>query len=161
MIIRHIEPKDESACLAIYNRYITETTITFEETPLGESEWHERVARIKAKYPYLVVTEGENVLGYAYLDAYSPRSAYRYTADLSIYLDRTATGHGIGTKLLNAIEKTAKENGFRNLISIVTGENFNSMAFHEKHGFVEIGRLKKVGFKHEKWLDVVLYQKVL
>ncbi len=161
MEIREIREADLSACLAIYNRYITDTTITFEETPLTGEEWRARVARITEKYPYLVACEDGRVLGYAYLDAYSERSAYRFTADLSVYLDQAATGKGIGRVLLAEIERRAAEMGIVNLISVVTGENRASMAFHKKHGFAQVGRPEKVGFKQGRWLDVVFYQKVL
>ncbi|HBF15068.1 MAG TPA: GNAT family N-acetyltransferase [Clostridiales bacterium] len=161
MEIRTIRQADLSACLAIYNRYITDTTVTFEETPLTEADWRARVARITERYPYLVACEGDRILGYAYLDAYSERSAYRFTADLSVYLDQAATGKGIGGALLAELERRAAEMGIVNLISIVTGENRVSMAFHEKHGFVQVGRPEKVGFKQGRWLDVVFYQKRL
>lgn len=161
MEIREIREADLSACLEIYNRYITDTTVTFEETPLTEAEWRWRVERITGKYPYLVACEGERILGYAYLDAYSERSAYRFTANLSIYLDKAVTGKGIGGVLLAEIERRAAEMGIVNLLSIVTGENRASMIFHEKHGFVQVGRPERVGFKQGQWLDVVFYQKRL
>lgn len=161
MEIRPIRQEDFAACLAIYNRYIAETTVTFEETCLSADAWRARVERITEKYPYLVACDGEQILGYAYLDAYSPRSAYRYTADLSIYLDRDVTGHGIGGELLRAIGEQAAELGIRQLLSIVTGENMVSMRFHERHGFSAVGRLRRVGYKQKKWLDVVIYQKEL
>ena len=161
MEIRPIRQEDCSSCLAIYNRYITDTTVTFEETPLSEAMWRARVERIAEHYPYLVACENGKIVGYAYLDAYSERSAYRYTADLSVYLAPDVTGHGIGGALLAEIEVRAAKQGIRHLISLVTGENAVSMRFHERHGFRRVGALEQVGFKQGKWLDVAIYQKDL
>ena len=101
--IRPIEDRDIAACLAIYNYYIEHTTITFEEEPLSLAAFSERVRRICADYPYLIAEESGEVVGYAYLDAYNERSAYRYTADLSIYLARDSLGRGAGASLLAAM----------------------------------------------------------
>ena len=154
--IRPIEDRDIAACLAIYNYYIEHTTITFEEEPLSLAAFSERVRRICAGYPYLVAEESGEVVGYAYLDAYNERSAYRYTADLSICL-----GRGAGASLLAAVERLAEQQGLRNLVAIVTEENEHSLSFHVRHGYREVGRLYKSGFKFGRWLDAAFLQKVL
>lgn len=84
MIIRNIKKEDIRRCVEIYNYYIINSTATFEEQPLTEAQFAERVKRISADYPYLVAEEDGKVVGYAYLDKYNERSAYRFTADLSI-----------------------------------------------------------------------------
>ena len=159
--IRPIEDRDIAACLAIYNYYIEHTTITFEEEPLSLADFSARVRRICGSYPYLVAEEGGTVVGYAYLDAYNERSAYRYTADLSIYLAHDCLSRGVGSALLAAIERLAEQQGLRNIVSIITEENARSLAFHERHGYREVGRLYKSGLKFGRWLDVAFYQKTL
>ena len=77
--------EDLARCLEIYNYYIENTVITFEETPLSAEAWTDRIRRIRDAYPFLVAEEDGVIVGYAYLDSYNSRSAYRYTADLSIY----------------------------------------------------------------------------
>lgn len=161
LTVRPIAENDIVRCAEIYNYYIENTTITFEEQPLSVEVFAARVRRIEASYPYLVAEEDGIVVGYAYLDAYNERSAYRYTADLSIYLAHDRLSRGVGGKLLDKIERDGAARGLRNIISIVTEENARSIAFHEKHGFTEVGRMRKVGLKFERWLDVVFYQKVL
>ena len=101
------------------------------------------------------------MLGYAYLDQYNDRSAYRYTADVSIYLDEAVTAKGIGGQLLAALEQAAAAQGLRTLVSIITEENTGSLHFHEKHGFVRKGRLDRVGLKFGRWLGVWFLQKEL
>ena len=107
MIIRNIKKEDIRRCVEIYNYYIINSTATFEEQPLTEAQFAERVKRISADYPYLVAEEDGKVVGYAYLDKYNERSAYRFTADLSIYLDNSCVSHGVGSRLLAEIEKAA------------------------------------------------------
>lgn len=161
MIIRNIKKEDIRRCVEIYNYYIINSTATFEEQPLTEAQFAERVERISVDYPYLVAEEDGKVVGYAYLDKYNERSAYRFTADLSIYLDNSCVSHGVGSRLLAEIEKAAKERGIVNILALITEENAVSVAFHGKHGFEPVGKLEKVGFKMNKWLDVLFYQKKL
>lgn len=161
LTIRPLEEKDISACLDIYNWYIENTTVTFEEIPLSETEFSARVRRILAFYPYFVAELDGKVIGYAYLDCFNPRSAYRYTADLSVYVDRNALASGVGTALLKEIERSAKEQGIRQIVSLVTSANEESRHFHERRGFRHVGQLEDVGWKMNTWLGVDFYQKDL
>lgn len=162
MKIRELEDKDIASCLDIYNYYIENTTISFEEEKLNLSDFTKRCKKIKEKYPY-IVCENENgeVVGYAYLSAYSERSAYRISADLSIYVSKDHMHEHLGGLLLKEIEKLARERKILNIISIVTEENTNSKKFHEKHGFVLEGSLHDVGLKFGKILGVNFYRKSL
>lgn len=159
--IRPIEEKDIEKCLEIYNYYIENTTITFEEAVLVSAEFSDRVKRIKASYPFLVAEEGKTVVGYAYFDVFNSRSAYRHTADLSIYLDRNCRSKGIGTALYGELEKLAPKYEIKNVISIITSENEKSVVFHEKNGFSFKGELNGVGEKFGRVLSVAFYQKTL
>ena len=105
MIIRNIKEEDIRRCVEIYNYYIINSTATFEEQPLTEAQFAERVKRISAGYPYLVAEEDGKVVGYAYLDKYNERSAYRYTADLSVYLDKNCVAKGTGSLLYERVER--------------------------------------------------------
>ena len=159
--IRHIEKNDIAKCLEIYNYYIKNTTVTFEETPLDLSRFSERVGKISEKYPFLVAEENGSIIGYAYFDVFNARSAYRHTADLSIYLDCSFISGGVGSKLYKELEKLAPEYAINNIISIITAENEKSIAFHEKNGFALKGRLENVGVKFSRNLSVLFYQKTL
>lgn len=162
-MIRPIRIDDIPACVSLYNRYITDTTVTFEFDPLTEEQFENRVRRITQNYPYLVYeddTTGQ-VLGYAYLDCYSERKAYRFTCDLSIYLAMDARGRGIGRMLYEAIEAEAYRRGFYTVVAIVTSENTASMAFHEAMGFVKMADFENMGHKFGHWLGVRYYRKNL
>ncbi len=160
MLIRELEDSDIEACLNIYNYYIENTCYTLEEERLSLSDFTSRVKRIQAHYPFLVYVEDENhILGYAYLDVFHERSAYKKTADLSIYVDKDHLHDHIGVLLLNAIEKKAKEYSITNIISIVTSENENSLHFHEKHGFLLEGNIHDVAYKLGRSISVYYLRK--
>ena len=157
--IRKIEKRDIESCLNIYNYYILNTTVSFEEEAVSLKNFKKRVKNILKKFPFIVACEGEKVLGYAYLDTFHIRCAYRFTADLSIYLDKDFTGRGIGGMLLEEIEKQGKEIGMKNIISLIVADNEPSLKFHEKHGYYECGTMQDVGFKFNKWHSIKYYQK--
>ena len=119
-----IAPEDIAACTELYNYYIENTCITLEEEPVTPEEFGARAARITKDYPYIVARDGAGKpIGFAYLDVFNPRSAYRCTADLSIYVDRACRGSGVGQKLYAEIERLGRERGIENLISIITSDN--------------------------------------
>ena len=161
ILIRPYAARDAARCCEIYNYYIVNTTVTFEEEPLSPEAFGARAAGIEENYPYFVAEADGVVLGYAYLAEYNPRSAYRYTVDLSIYLARDVTARGVGSLLYERIERAARERGFANIISIITRDNAPSVAFHEKHGFRHVGTFDRGGVKFDRWLDVAYYQKRL
>ena len=157
-----IAPEDIAACTELYNYYIENTCITLEEEPVTPEEFGARAARITKDYPYIVARDGAGKpVGFAYLDVFNPRSAYRCTADLSIYVDRACRGSGVGQKLYAEIERLGRERGIENLISIITSDNEGSLRFHRKNGFTEIGVMPAVAFKFGKYLDVSFFQKHL
>lgn len=160
MLIRELEDSDIEACLNIYNYYIENTCYTLEEERLSLSDFTSRVKRIQSHYPFLVyVDDGNHILGYAYLDVFHERSAYKKTADLSIYVDKDHLHDHIGVILLNALEKKAKEYSITNIISIVTSENENSLHFHEKHGFLLEGNIHDVAYKLGRSISVYYLRK--
>ena len=157
-----IAPEDIAACTELYNYYIENTCITLEEEPVTPEEFGARAARITKDYPYIVARDGAGKpIGFAYLDVFNPRSAYRCTADLSIYVDRACRGSGVGQKLYAEIERLGRKRGIENLISIITSDNEVSLRFHRKNGFAEIGVMPAVAFKFGKYLDVSFFQKHL
>lgn len=159
MNIRPVEEKDIERCLEIYNYYIENTTITFEETPLTLSAFSDRIKGITKNYPFLVAEEDKTVVGYAYFDVFNARSAYRHTADLSVYLDKNCLSKGVGSLLYKALENEAVKYGINNIVSLITSENKKSVAFHKRNGFFFKGELTDVGVKFGRALSVLFYQK--
>lgn len=161
MEIKSIIENDIAKCLEIYNYYIKNSLATLEEDELSLKEFSRRVNRITAEYPFLVAKEGSEVFGYAYLDVFNSRSAYKITADLSIYVKIGATHKNVGGALLAAIEELAKTCGIENIVSIITDVNAPSIAFHERKGFVSAGELQNVARKFGKTVGVKYYVKRL
>lgn len=159
--IRPVEEKDIERCLEIYNYYIENTTITFEETPLTLSGFSDRIKGITKNYPFLVAEDDGTIVGYAYFDVFNARSAYRHTADLSVYLDKNCLSKGTGSLLYKELEKQAVKYEIKNAVSLITSENERSVAFHKKNGFSFKGELSGVGIKFGRSLSVVFYQKEL
>ncbi|MQS76976.1 GNAT family N-acetyltransferase [Companilactobacillus halodurans] len=153
---------DAKALIDIYAPYITNTTITFEDEIPTVENFQQRIREISQTFPYLVALDEDNkILGYAYAHLYGPRAAYAWTTEASIYVDQNYKGHGLGTTLYQKLEQILKKQHVVNLLACVTEENLNSIKFHEKLGYKQVGTFKKVGFKFGRWLDVTWLQKTL
>lgn len=138
-----------------------EISILKEKDILNYSSFKNRCLKIKEKYPYIVIKENNKVLGYAYLNTFNERSAYHYTADLSIYIDKDHLHEHLENLLLSSIEKFAKEYNITTLISIVTSTNTNSSNFHLRNGFVLERTLHNTAKKFNKELSISYYHKSL
>lgn len=153
--------KYAKALADIYNYYVVNTTATFEEKPIKPRDFAKRLKLISARYPVLVLVYDDEPVGYAYLNEFNPRSAYRHTADLSIYIDRSYTSSGFGEKLLDKLIRIAKERGIKRIVSVITEDNEASLCFHEKQGFRNCGTLEGVGEKFGKTFGVSYYLKTI
>jgi phosphinothricin acetyltransferase len=166
--IRPVDPDaDLPAVTAIYAEAVCNGTGSFELEAVSEGDMANRMmALVNNGYPYLVAVaedEGEEmVIGFAYAGVHKPRPAYRFTVESSIYLSPFARGKGVGTHLLNALIVASEKRGFRQMVAVIgDSNNFGSILVHGKCGFEEIGRFEKVGYKFNKWLDVVFMQRSL
>lgn len=158
-MIRPATEADADALAAIYNHYITDTVITFEETPVSVEEFAGRIRHVlEAGYPYLVDEEDGRVTGYAYASQFRTRVAYRYTVETTVYLDQTLTGRGAGTRLYTALIDELKQRGFHLALGGITLPNPASVALHEKLGFHKVAHFSEVGFKFDRWLDVGFWE---
>ena len=141
MKVRQAEVDDAEEILEIYKPYVENTAVTFEYTPPSLEEMENRILERKGKYPFLVLENDDRILGYAYLSPFKERDAYNWSAETSIYLRLNQRGRGLGTILLEALEKEARK---MNLLSLdaciaiprrdteyLSGQ---SMKFHEKRG---------------------------
>lgn len=157
MTVREIEPGDIPACRELYNYYIENTTFSFETEPVSLEEFTARVERISESYPYLVCEEEGRIAGFCYLDRFSERGAYRFTCDLSVYVEKDSRGSGIGSAMTREILSRAKAMGLKTVVSVITGGNTASEDFHRKMGFELTASLPDVGCKFGKWLGISYY----
>lgn len=158
-MIRHVLAADAGAIATIYNYYIQETAVTFEETPVTASDILKRIAKIQhAQLPWLVAEENSTLMGYAYAMPWKERSAYRYSVETTVYVARTAVAKGWGTDLYNALFTELRNNSIHVAIGGITLPNPASIALHEKLGMSKVAHFKEVGYKFGKWLDVGYWQ---
>jgi phosphinothricin acetyltransferase len=163
MIVRDATPEDAEAMAAIYGHDAVHGTGTFEEAAPSAAEMTARLANLQARnMPWVVAEEDGRVLAFAYAAPYRPRAAYRYTAEDSVYVAPDAQGRGVGRAVLERIIAECEARGLRQLVAVIgDSANVGSVALHRALGFEPIGVLPDTGFKHGRWLDVVLMQKPL
>lgn len=159
-MIRPVTAEDVETIRSIYNYYIENTVITFEENALTLSEMQERVQTISSKFPYLVLEEDGEVVGYAYANTWRTRNAYRFSCETSIYLRHGLDGRGRGQRLYEALLCQLREQGFHLLVGGITLPNEKSVRLHEKLGFKKVGEFSEAGWKFDQWLDVGFWQLV-
>ncbi len=163
-VIRTATPADVPSIREIYNYYVTNSTVTFDERPLGLSTMRAKLTRAdKGGYPFLVavVPSGE-IVGFAYVLPWKDKSAYRYTVENSIYLGPAATGKGVGRALMAELLERAKAAGVKEVVAVIADRGADaSIALHRAFGFTESGRMGRVGYKFDRWLGTVLMQKSL
>jgi phosphinothricin acetyltransferase len=158
-MVRDLVDSDIIEVTDIYNYYVKNSTATFDEDILSYDQFKNRCDVVRAIYPFLVYEEDGQILGYAYLNKFSLRTAYRFTADLSIYIRNDYLGKGIGEILYKRLEAKAINMGIRNIVSIITSSNQESIKFHTKMGFLVDGIMKNFGYKNNLWLGVYYMSK--
>jgi L-amino acid N-acyltransferase YncA len=162
MKLRDATPDDAPAIAAIYNPYIADTTISFEEEPVPDAEMARRIADVQAAgLPWLVAEAGGAVIGYAYATKWRVRHAYRHSVESSVYLAPAAARKGIGSALYTALFERLRAGGYHLVIGGIALPNEASVALHEKMGYEKAAHFKEVGFKFGRWLDVGYWQKKL
>lgn len=162
-VIRPAAVEDMARVQEIYAGHVLHGTASFEEEPpdLGEM-CRRREAVLAAGLPYLVAHRDGAIVGFAYASLYRARSAYRHTAEDSVYLDPSAIGRGIGKALLAQVLERSAAAGYREMIAIIGDSgNAGSIGLHRALGFRHVGTFTRVGLKFGRWLDSVLMQRSL
>ena len=161
-VIRPAVLTDSASIATIYNHYVTNTVITFEEEPVPAQAMAGRIVEIQAQdLPWLVAERDGQVIGYCYASRWKARSAYRHSVETTIYLRHGHEGRGLGRRLYGALLDILKTRDIHAAIGGAALPNAASVALHEKLGFFHTGTYRKVGFKMGEWLDVGLWQKEL
>jgi L-amino acid N-acyltransferase YncA len=162
--IRASQPLDLPAITAIYRHHVLHGTGTFEIEPPSLADMSARRQDVMSKNLPWLVAEGDDgsVLGYAYASWFKPRPAFRFSAEDSVYVADAARGQGIGKLLLQALCRECEAAGVRKLIAVIgDSDNHGSVGLHRAMGFNDAGTLRSVGWKFERWLDVVMMEKSL
>lgn len=163
MLIRPATLDDVAEMQAIYAHHVLHGTGTFEETPPSVEEMTARWQAVTTKgWAWLVAADATGVAGYGYYQQIRDRSAYRFTAEDSIYVREDVRGQGVGKALVVALVSGATEAGFRQMIAVIgDSENIGSIGVHTSLGFRKVGVLHATGLKFGRWLDTVYMQRAL
>ena len=153
-MIRTCDLSDAPRICEIYNHYVRETVITFEEEPVAEREMAQRINDVTEGLPWLVWEESGSIVGYAYATPWKARSAYRFSVESTVYLSRSFARRGIGTRLYQSLIADLRSRGVHCAVGGIALPNPASIALHEKLGFSKIGQFKEIGRKCGQWVDV-------
>lgn len=154
-VMRFAQKKDAESILKIYAPYVVNTSITFEYTVPTIEEIRARIEETKKNYPYIGISYN-NVIGYAYVNKAMNLNSYNWNVELSIYVDRKYTHKGIDRGLYTCILEILAHQNVKNVYSIITTPNSNSIKLHEFFGFKKLGSYPNCGYKLGKWHDITI-----
>jgi phosphinothricin acetyltransferase len=161
-MIRPVSEGDAEAIARIYNHYVLNTVITFEEEAVSIADMAARIAEVASfGLPWLVAEREGKVVGYAYAIKWRGRPAYRYSVESTVYLAHDAVGQGLGTRLYEAMLSRLEELGLHVVIGGIALPNRESVGLHEKLGMTQVAHFREVGFKLGRWIDVGYWQGLL
>jgi L-amino acid N-acyltransferase YncA len=161
MRVRDATADDAAACAAIYAPYVTDTAVTFEYDPPSAAEMARRITAAQRTHAWVVLEAEDRVVGYAYAGPFKERAAYRWSCEVSVYLEPGRRRSGSGRLLYEALFARLTERGFRSLVAVMTLPNEASEGLHRALGFEPVGTLRRVGWKHGQWRDVAWMQRPL
>jgi L-amino acid N-acyltransferase YncA len=162
--LRQAEAKDMYQVCEIYNFYIKNSVVTFDEEVMVSAQWEDKLQYLNGLgLPFIVAeTSNSEILGFAYVAPWRQKSAFKRTVEDSIYLRAAATGKRLGTKLLERLIEDSRAAGVKEIVAVISDSGAeSSIKLHEQFGFKTQGHLGKVGFKFGRWLGTVLMQKSL
>jgi len=152
--VRVAQLADAAALAAIYAPIVRDTTISFEVEPPAPDEMARRIAATLPVYPWLVAEQEGRVIGYAYASRHRDRAAYRWSVDVSAYVDEHVRRCGLGRALYERLISILQRQGFHAAFAGIALPNEPSVGLHEAVGFQPVGIYKEVGFKQGQWRDV-------
>jgi phosphinothricin acetyltransferase len=159
--IRNYQNKDLEAVTKIFNYYVENHTCTFQLKPFTLDEIRYKADAIQKIYPFLVLQENNEVIGFAYGSRWRAKEAYDLSVETTIYLKPGLNGHGLGSQLYSQLIESLKTKGFHLLIGGLTLPNPASIRLHEKLGFEKVGEFKDAGKKFGQWHCVGFWQKII
>jgi len=159
--VRDATPADAAACAAIYARYVLDTAISFESEPPTTEQMAARIAAALATHAWVVLEDDGRVVGYAYAGPVKERAAYRWSCEVSVYLEQGRRRSGAGRALYKTLFERLEARGYRTLVAGMTLPNPASEGLHRAMGFEPIGVYRRIGWKHGAWRDVAWVQRSL
>ena len=159
--IRLATPADAAAVCRIYNHYVRDTIISFEEAPVPAAEMAARIDELCRTYPWYVYEEAGSVVGYAYAGPWRSRAAYRDAVESTVYVASGLVGSGIGSQLYDALIAELRRRSFHCVMGGIALPNAASVALHERKGFTKVAHFREVGWKFKRRIDVGFWELML
>jgi len=145
---------DAAACVEIYTPFVVDSAVSFDIVPPTVAEFSAKIAHLSQTHAFLVADDDSHVAGYAYAGPYRERAAYRWSAEVSVYVHPDYRGRGVGRQLYEALLGLMRRQGLRTAIAGITQPNPASMALHHACGFETVGVFERIGYKAGAWRDV-------
>lgn len=142
----------------LYNYYVSNTTVTYHIGYVHKDEFRDMVM-VQDPYESYVIYKSGEFQGYVLFTKWKSRQAFDRTAEVTVYLKNSCVGYGIGTKAVNFIEERARKKGIKTLVSLISGDNKESIHLFEKLNYVKCAHFKNIGEKFGKLLDLICYEK--
>jgi len=161
MHIREAVEADAPALLAIYRPFVESTAVSFEEVVPSREEFAARIAKALKGWQWLVAELDGECAGYAYASSHRERAAYRWSVEVSAYVEPKHQRQGVGAALYRRLLQELEAKGFCNAYAGIALPNDPSIALHRSVGFEPVGVFKAVGRKFGRWHDVAWYQRAL
>lgn len=161
LVVRPADEGDAVAINAIYNHWVLTSTCTYQTEPSGIEETRAQLASHGSAHPMIVAVRDDEVVGWASLSPFHGREAYARTVENSVYVHHGFLRQGLGSSLLARLVTLGSAAGHRVIVARIDSEQAASIALHAKHGFTRAGELRQVGYKFDRWLDVILMQRLL
>ena len=158
--IRKAEDRDSGSISDVFNYFVENSYASYETSKVG-SDFYSKMRAGSPNYPFYVIEASSSVVGFGFLKPFRSNEAFRRTAEITYFILPEHTRKGLGTKLLQALEKEAKKMSITTLLANVSSLNNQSLKFHAKKGFRRCGTFRKIGRKFGEDFDVVWMQKSL
>lgn len=160
--MRFVRSGDAETIAAIYAPIVRDTAISFEATPPDADEIRRRIAALGTGWPWIVIAgDDDRVVGYAYASTFRARHAYRFGAEVTVYVAEASRGRGCASRLYAALTALLRAQGFRRAFAGISLPNDASVALHEACGFTHAGTVHAAGYKFDRWHDVAFYEAAL
>ena len=160
-MIRSARITDSQVLADIYNHYISTSSVTFEEVLISAEIMGDRIQKTTKLYPWIVFEVQNEIIGYAYATEWKPRSAYRFTAESTVYVKSGQEGKGVGSALYSCLLSELHSLDVHAVIAGIMLPNKASVALHEKMGFEKVAHFRQTGFKFNEWRDVGYWELLL
>ena len=168
MTIEKVTIEDAEELLAIYAPYVRDTAVSFEYVVPSVEEFADRILQISAKYPYIKAVEDGKIIGYAYANTFKGRKAYDWSVETTVYVRKDAKRNGTGRRLYECLEQSLMKMGVLNMNACIASAKVedefltnDSMYFHSRLGFTEVGRFHNSGYKFGRWYDMIWMEKLI